>query len=346
MTYATLGRELMELAGKEDPLKVSKKASSNTRLSKSERVAREKAAIGESLDPHPNLNLNLNPNPNLDPNPIGEAIEVQEVQQRRGSVELEHGDKGDRATSVGRITKEDRAAREKAAMALARGEDPKQHLLEKHLKEAKLQAANAVREEMEAIEAMEATEASMEAVEVMEAVEEVVESGSGPSGRHSDAGATPSKRRERRDSKGRGEEARSPEEKKASLKDRMAREYAAMALARGEDPANIQSQFEAIEQERATMRVRDEKNKKEMAKKKAQQKKKEARIAQEKIAMGIIEQPPASPAGDLKPARKIIDTSKLTKAERMALEQAAMSGVGSNFSMGDEGAGTGTGGTT
>ena len=84
----------------------------------------------------------------------------------------------------------------------------------------------------------------------------------------------------------------------------------------------------------------------ERAKKKAQQKKKEARIAQEKIAMGIIEQPPASPAGDLKPARKIIDTSKLTKAERMALEQAAMSGVGSNFSMGDEGAGTGTGGTT
>jgi len=293
----------------------SGRSTSAGRLSRSERVAREKAAINELPG-------------------MTEQISIEEAgnakrEKRRASLD-EARKEGGRANSAGRMGKAERQAREKAAMGVERGA---QH-------EASALAAQAPRPQGPPLSPRGGPPGSPKGSRECSVSKE-----RSPSpGVTMERGRRDSDARMRRDSDARmrqnshaDEEPTSPSNarKDAHKQDRKAREYAAMALARGEDPVAAQKQFEAMEAERVLQRKRDQKSKKDSEAKKAQQLKKAARIAKEKAAMDMaigVEPAPSQrdagedsdKKGDKKGAPK--SASKLSKAERIALERAAMAG--------------------
>jgi len=269
----TSNASLGEGSHKDDAGKKNRSSSAG-RLSKAERVAREKAAMGELPDQQHDR---------------GRRTSLDEVVVAK-----------DRSVSTGRMNKEQRVAQEKAAMAMARGED-----LEEHVREADRQHKNST-----------------------EITAELSASKKACTG-----------------------EAVSPDAKKQKNKqDRIVRELTAMALARGEDPEEAFRKFEAKEAERVMQRKRDERARKTEEAKIQSQLKKAERIAAEKAAMAMAiggsalgpETPtasstsaPSSSLGAASPSSANADiksvgkgTTKLSKAQRIALERAVMNGKG------------------
>jgi len=230
-------------------------------------------------------------------------------------------------------------------MAMARGEDPKKHRLEQHLREAKIKAANQVLEEEEAKQ--EATHAR-EAKGAESAVSAESKEREEEDRRHSDPGqqrphhsgsigsgtlpGSPGKKG--KGYQGLGSPPLDKVQRADKLKERKAREYAAMALQRGDDPALIQQQFEDLEVEREKVRKQEALARQEEEAKRLRGERKAERIAQEKEVIGIQDPNPVPDEAAVEAHRKEEGEAKapasakkvkLTKAERMALEKSALS---------------------